>query len=311
MNKKTLSIGIIVCDKDFQYLESLLERIKDKVTGNYSIIIYNNCIENYDKLQNLKTDAVILPNTYKTLNSRQVYARKMITEEAYRQKTDYIWFVDADDDVYAFNINKLKLKSDIILFQVGTIAEDGIFYKFDFSIAFPKNRTIHRLKKTYEYADNIGKPLWCKFVKTSIYKQVYDLIDAENLPPISCSEDTLASMLCMKFAKNCYKLNKMLYFQNRRLSNSNGFSVDFNDIKQCTIGIGEVFKLLDTLFTEEEKVQLNIQKLKSETVKWVLWRIIKIEDIDERFKAFDYLNDCLGDTYKKVFYLDIVDYMTK
>ena len=113
----TFTIGIIVCDKDIKFLKSLISNINENVKGNYYIVVYNNCVEKYNYTMNFNNkNVIILPNTYKHKNARQLYARKMIVEEAYILNTDYVWFIDADDEVLAVDINNIDFYTDIVVF---------------------------------------------------------------------------------------------------------------------------------------------------------------------------------------------------
>lgn len=289
-------IGIIVCDKDYQYIDSLIKNIEDCVIGNYHIIIYNNCIQNYDNLQERKiNNTTILSNTYKCKNSRQVYARKMITEKAYEIKSDYIWFIDADDTVMKVNFNKLEHYTDIIVFPyVGD--------NYDSSdpgwIPFHDDRAL-KVELTLTHSDMIERPLWCKFIKTNVLKQAYDMIDAYNLPPISCSEDTLASLLAMKFSKTFSEHKAITYLHSTARSNSQSPDTHLNDIEQCTIGIREFLELLDKLFTKEEYESLRLDLLKYGTICWVIDRICTIKDKNELNIALSGFNKKLGRKYVK------------
>lgn len=284
------TIGIIVCDKDFKYIDNLLSEIGSKISGKYNIIIYNNCDINYDALSNLKSEAIVLPNTYKHRNARQVYARKMITEKAFELKSDYIWFIDADDLPKEVDFNNLESYSDIILFPYETNT-NSYFHFF-------KNFGTFKVEKNRECFNNIGSPLWCKIIKTEIFKKIYDLIDAGNLPPMSCSEDTLASLLSLKFAKEYSCISSSLYFNNNERGDSNNRDIHLNNIKNSVIGAEQFFELTDSLFTEEEKESLEIKNIRFGTIFWILNRICLIKDDNERDEALKFVNSSIDDKYK-------------
>ena len=288
-------IGIIVCDKDFVYLTDLIKNIKDNAIGNYTVIIYNNCETNYDLLQSAKIDnAIILPNTYKHKNSRQIYARKMITNKAYEIGSEYIWFIDADDHIHKkVDFNNITHYTDIIVFPYLTDVKDEPGW-----IPFHDDRILS-VELTPTHADYIERPLWCKFIKTNIYFKAYELIDAENLPPISCSEDTIASLLAMKFAKTFSEYKEPIYYHSTNRSNSESPETHFNDIEQSTIGIREILIMLDTLFTKEEYDSLRLDLTKFGTISWVIGRICTITDNDELKKTLKAFNKKLGQKYIK------------
>lgn len=284
------TIGIIVCDKDFRYIEKLLENIHQKVIGDYNIIIYNNCDLNYDALENLKTNAIILPNTYKCKNPRQLYARKMITNKAFDLKTDYIWFIDADDEILQVDFNKLDYYTDIIIFPYNT-EEHKDFMNTNLESGIIKS------SPTWNTFLDVGCPLWRKFIKTEIFKKAYDLVDAYNLPPISCSEDTLASLLCLKFAKTYSKHHETLYFNHAMRGDSCNSSVHINNIKNSTIGLNEFFQLTETLFSKKEQKSLKMSEVRKTTLYWIESRICLIEDEKELQEGYILLNSLLDEKY--------------
>lgn len=284
-------IGIITCDKDLKYIKDLLLNIGHKVSGNYHIIIYNNCVENYDMVSNLDINAIILPNTYKHKNARQLYARKMITEKAYELGSDYIWFIDADDTVLDVNFDKLDNYTDIIVFPYDT--ED--------SKAFMDTKLepgILECKPTYDNFLDVGCPLWRKFIKTEILKKSYDMIDAYNLPPVSCSEDTIVSLLSLKFAKTYSKHHETLYFNHRMRGDSNNTVVTFDKVVNFTTGINEIFKITETCFTTEEQESLKLKQIRKNTIWWILSRICLIDDEIEIQKSMDFINSILDEKYQ-------------
>lgn len=293
MIKYAFAIGIIICDKDYKYLNDLISNIESNIDGSYHIIIYNNCDKLYDELQSrIIPNTTILSNTYKHKNARQVYARKEITEVAYSMNTDYIWFIDGDDSVIDVKLDEIPYHTDIIIFPYTTdgnmtgwcpLKEEGIF----------------KVELTPTHSEYIERPLWCKFIKTDIYKKVYDMIDAKNLPPISCSEDTLASVLSMKFAKTMSRYSKTIYYHNVDRSNSDSPETHINDIEQSTIGIKEILILLDTLFTKEEFNSLRLDLLKFGTISWVVDRICTIQNQQELQQALKSFNEKLGQKYIK------------
>lgn len=289
--KYLFTIGIVVCDKDFQYVENLLSEIENKVSGKYNVIIYNNCEINYDALFKFDSRAIVLNNTYKYLNARQLYARKMITEAAWEINSDYIWFIDADDLPLKVDLDKLDTYSDIIVFPYNTERNEGF--------SFLKREGAFKIEKTQKCFSEIGNPLWCKFIKTSILKKAYDLIDAKNLPPISCSEDTLAGLLCLKFAETYSShCSSSLYFNKNERGDSNNHNIHLENIKNCTIGIEQTFEMLDSLFTEDEKKSFKVDKIRFGIIFWILNRICFIEDSDEKEEALKFLNSSLSDKYK-------------
>lgn len=293
MIKYTFAIGIIICDKDYKYLNDLISNIESNINGSYHIIIYNNCDKLYDTLQSrIIPNTTILANTYKHKNARQVYARKEITAVAYSMNTDYIWFIDGDDSVIDVKLDEIPYHTDIIVFPYTTdscmdgwcpLKEEGIF----------------KVELTLTHSEYVERPLWCKFIKTDIYKKVYDMIDAKNLPPISCSEDTLASILSMKFAKTMSRYSKTIYYHNVNRSNSDSPNTHLNDIEQCTIGINEFLTLLDNLFTKEEFDSLRLDLLKFGTISWAVDRICTVQDSQELQQAMAEFNKKLDQKHIK------------
>ena len=108
-----LSIIILFCDKDVQYLKDILSDIKNKIHISHEIILVDNRETNKSDLP--EGDYKLISNGK---NIYQMEGRRIGLDVASGQFT---WFVDVDDniigDIYLEDI-KGKLKSDIIQLYV-------------------------------------------------------------------------------------------------------------------------------------------------------------------------------------------------
>lgn len=155
MNK--LTIGILFCDKDYQYIEKLIESIEKKVQVSYDIILYDNREKTHEEI-NFKNYRVLGSNGK---NEFQLKARAEIIDAA---DSEYIWFIDADDDICYVYDRLNELHSSIIVF--GYFIED---------------KTIYRKKEILESnyhngVEDSGGQIWNKWIKTSILKSISPII---------------------------------------------------------------------------------------------------------------------------------------
>lgn len=226
-----LSIVILFCDKDFQYIPDLISNIKECVKIPYQFVFIDNRENNKDEFQP-EVDWKYFSFGY---NARQVQGRKKGVELA---DGEYIWFVDADDKVLEVTAEMEQLchkNYDMIVFKEShpVVIEGQLLLRDNFY--------------------KIGVQLWDKWVKTDALRKAEELIPTD-LSGIA-SEDTMLVMGSLKFSKTVYFHPKKIYDYQRHRSNCGAFK--FNSLehyKSIIYGYTEVTDCIDKMLTDEEKV---------------------------------------------------------
>lgn len=201
-----LTIGILFTDKDYGYLKELINRIKLCIKNiDYEIIFFDN-------RNNFKNKLTFLKN-YKVLNTGfgnkyQFEARKQIINQA---DGDYIWFVDADDDVVPldFDLNELlELNYDIYGFSFKETLEDDTEKKTILDNELILKNCINK------NSINMMTSLWCRIIKKDIFKKAVNKLNDSY--SISFGEDLLFVFLTLQIAKSFYKSEHIIYNYNHK-----------------------------------------------------------------------------------------------
>lgn len=107
-----LSIIITFCDKDFKYLNDLIESIKQKVKIPYEIILVDNRKENKEIIQNKESYKILV------FENKTNFSRYKAVFSASGKK---IWFIDVDDEIFEIDetfSKYLNYEEKIINFSV-------------------------------------------------------------------------------------------------------------------------------------------------------------------------------------------------
>lgn len=223
-----LSIVAAFCDKDAQYIPELLNTIKERVHVSHEVILIDNRENNKDEIdfQNAKVYS-------KGYNAYQFEARRYSVQFC---KGDYIWFIDADDEVLTVESDLEDiLKEDLIVFEYTNklniitlpyqhyILKD-IFNRNRFNVTTKED--ILKLKPVDCYYDLFTCTFWNKWVKREMMLDIVKDLPENEI--IVASEDVLYSALVIDRSKSvnfCYDLI-YLYMQERSVADPDKMTLD-------------------------------------------------------------------------------------
>lgn len=223
-----LSIGITVCDNDYNLLDQLLMQIKEKVKVPYEIII----IDNRDKFKDDKKSWA--PTFQFGYNAYQFAARAKIIEFA---KGDYIWFVDGDDDIG--EVTDFSFNEDIIVFSYNAYPDGN--YIFD-------EKIITENILTEGIISEIKPVLWNKFIKKDLFSN--EFISKNKNKAIVHTEDTLWLYEALLHTKSIREVSSLIYYHKEGISNRVG-NITLNELKTLVTGFDEAKTIINNIFDEE------------------------------------------------------------
>lgn len=277
-----LSICILFCDKDYQYINRLLKNIKDSCCVEYEVILIDNRVDKSERL-NFKKAKVYPCDKLGQFNGRRLAISKA--------KGDYIWFVDADDNVHkmpTFIRDELNLNYDIVTFNA--IDSFG-----DWTGTWPERKEKERLYNrknllTHDVETYVGQCVWNKFFKRDILLPAVDLPDTY----ITFNEDSLFNMIALKYAKTVKSLNCVLYKYNSEVSQAACRSLDDISKFDNLLSSGKnLFKIRNSIFTEKDKVETDKWISEKHCVQFFISRIyhsipeIQVEEMQSLIKVYD------------------------
>ena len=263
-----LTIAILFCDKDYMYIHNLLNQIQTNVHLFYEIILIDNR-EEFKDIPIETGDLFIYRFGY---NARQVRGRKKAVELA---SGDYIWFVDADDEVLEVSAeleSELSKNYDIITFghEVYCNEESPIYNTNYEEDELCKDILDGRL------LDEIGFPCWNKWIKKTILNQVETHIP-ENTDAIA-SEDTLLVVGALKYGNSLLKKSCLLYRVRCDRSTCGAEHYYNADIFGNLIyGYSDTANLILTMLTDAEKRKLGYEDMMEKDCAFFIERLIACE----------------------------------
>ena len=229
LNKtKSLSIIILFCDKDYQYIPSILSNIHTKVFCAYELIM----VDNREKTKDI--DIPEITEFFKThegmyltqgKNICQLSAKKWAFEFA---KSDYVWFIDGDDDICDVVSDSMlnSCKGDIIAFNY--VYNNESEHKIIFQERFYKNRILRnkRIFRTDEYLEHSCVTCWNKWFSKKLLDKIF-----KNIPDhlkVSCNEDVYICCAALNNAHTIEERNNFIYVNNphRGISNNRIDSIE-------------------------------------------------------------------------------------
>lgn len=274
------TIGILVSDKDLSNLETLVSHVQERVKIPHEIIICNNSSQPIS-LKNLVNVFVVNNGNG---NIYQLRGRKLIIEQA---ESDYIWFVDGDDDVN--EVEDIEFTSDIVTFNY-----DRLYDNIQTHINLLKEEEIIESDDFFEEKNlYLNKTLWNCFIKTSIFKEVIKEIPDEN---VSCGEDWIYIFGCLKYAKTYEKRLNYYYIFNETESSSMlfDFSDNYNAFERILFGVDKSIALLQKI-TDNRVDKLLEKPLIEFFVEYFVKKIIFTTNDDVCLQMFDRLREYFSD----------------
>lgn len=295
-----LTIGVLFCDNDFQYLENLTGLIQERVQLPYELILFDN-------RNDCSTDISFL-NDYKVLNTgdgnqHQVEGRRQIIKEA---SGDYIWFIDADDEPLEIDSSfkdLLDLNYDLYSFNYKKDCNPEICDVYKEEQLFTANEETGNLcyKEAFGLLVNV---LWNKWIKTSVLKEV-----VESIPEgthISASEDLMLVIATLKHSKTELR-SPLFIYKNNSMHGSSGYDDYSNNIEKyerCIFGINEATDLICSLLTETEQTLLDLNEIRIQDCVFFGDKIARTADEETRKQMFEILTntfdkDLIKETWKQ------------
>ena len=278
-----LTIGVLFCDNDLDYLKGLIENIKNKVWIDYELIFCDNR-NNFD-------DDISFLDDYKVVNKEQgnIYqlaGRKKIIEEA---TGSYIWFVDADDDVFpideSFN-DLLENNYDEYVFSYIVKSEEEENWPLCI-----ENKLIENDLLTPECI-NTPCCLWNKWIKTTVLKEVIKYVP--DSIRASASEDLFYTLATLKLSNTQYQSNKYIYtyYCLRSSSAIQDYSNYYDKFERCLFGLNEATELIKSIITDDDLTKLELDLDENDSC-FFLKKIITTKNVDTKEKMLKKLQSVL------------------
>lgn len=296
MSNKKLSIIILFCDKDRQYLPNLLKQIRTNVKIPHEVVLIDNCT---DPIEPDGDDFKYYAFGY---NACQVAGRKKGVEIA---SGDYMWFVDVDDEVLPIAedfVKYMEEDSDVVVFNVQLSKPFFSSVEKDFIIE-------GNLLQTAVYS-TIGATLWNKWIRSRIVRKI------ERIVPRSaraCAlEDILLVIGALFYGKKLRFANRTVY----RYRYERGFA------GRADVESLEAYKIQTKGFLENRNFILKNFLKNNKTVLvdivrntgWFLTRLFRINSQELLEECIDvYLNEVIDnpDNLKEDFGLAYITYSEK
>lgn len=248
-----LSIIILTCDKDRQWLDALKSHIDERVHIQHEVIVMDN------------TTTQDVPNAIHTGgNKRQLWAKKMSMDYI---TGDYVWFVDCDDDVLTVekwpNRNHLD---DVIMFD----------YLADHKYCNPwylgRQRFVgHNRIYNNDIYQCCSIQMWDKWISASLVKKIYSMLPYQE---ITASEDKIASMLINKYAKSVQHCNIPLYVYRTDRASSCRDETTLEHFKIMQTSVIESETLIHKLFTDSgDETAYHISEVELDDAWFAIYRL--------------------------------------
>lgn len=291
-----LTIGILFCDRDLNYLQEFLSLIFYKVKIPYELILLDNRTDTSSDISFL--------DSYNVLNKEQgnIYqlaGRKKIIENAIG---DFIWFVDPDDTLFeideSFN-EILNSNFDFISFSFLIKSKDGEFWNEI------KDKVIEGNLLLPE-ANNTPCCLWNKWIRTSVLKQVIEFIP--DTARVSASEDLIYVLGALKFGSSQLQNSKYIYTFNSENSCSglNDYSEQLEKFKRCIFGLNEANDIIRKFLSESELKQLEID-LEKNDCQFFLKKVLLTDDLNTKTKMFEIIKNQFSENVIKETWNNFLD----
>lgn len=275
-----LTIGILFCDRDLEYLYDLLKTIPYKIKIPYEVILFDN-------RDDFTTDVSFLDG-YKVLNKnggniRQLVGRKKIIEEA---SGDFVWFVDADDELFEIDESFLSLLQsdyDFVSFAFLIKSKDGEFWN-----ELADKVIMGNLLRPE--ANNTPSCLWNKWIKTTVLKKVIEYIPDDAR--VSASEDLVYVLGALKFGKSQIQSSSYVYTFNAENSCSGiiDYSGFLEKFKRCFFGLQEANKIIKSFMTADDLSKLELDLDKNDCM-FFLNKVLLTDDKETKAEMFEMLKE--------------------
>jgi glycosyltransferase involved in cell wall biosynthesis len=244
-----LSVIVLFCDKDFQYIPNLLKQLDKKLACNYELILVDNREKN-------KTEISAINEFYENHNGfcitpgrnlGQVVAKKTAFEQS---SGKYVWFFDGDDEPCDVITQTLleNLKEDLIVFNFGYYREDDDEQIY-IECSDEDKRKFTGFKDA-EYLTNIGVTCWNKFIYRKILEKIFSYVKTDKV--VSVNEDVWLMSAALNKSRVVREIP--LYIYNNRPDrgiSANKKITSITNFKKIIQGYDETMKLFRIEFPED------------------------------------------------------------
>ena len=200
-NNPFLSIVVIFCDKDYQFIESLCKEINKNVKLSHEIILIDNREVYKDKFINLPENAFMHSVGY---NAYQFEGRRLAVQFC---SGKYVWYVDADDEVLIVEDYWKDAISDEDVALFSAMMTD-LSFKLNKSFFIRKallNNSIYLSRDWHELElknvwNFFGCCLWDKWIKRTVLEEVIKFTATEEFRRLGIDyiEINLSAMQCLR-----------------------------------------------------------------------------------------------------------------
>lgn len=232
-----LSICVLFCDKDCHLAEKLSEKIVSCCSGVFDkeILFLDNRENNHDELH-FNEDVKVFSAGY---NTYQLQGRKFLVSKA---TGDYIWFIDADDDIFYVDNDFLSIANQL--------KYDVISFSYMYENLPNKEWKKAEFGPEYHINEKYGAQAWNKWFKRDILNKVETYVP-EGLKVVA-SEDLILVVGASKFAQNSIYVPDILYKFNTEASMSGCKSIHSIDaFKHIMFGREDANKVMLSIVGDE------------------------------------------------------------
>lgn len=276
-----LSIVIVFWDKDYKKAERAYTQIKERVNfKDYEIITIDNREETNEKL-------IFEPTFSFGYNARQLAARKKSLEFV---KGEYIWFVDADDEV--LGLDEFDYTEDCVIFDALYCRKNGyssVLRKFNEKTIFELSK--NNKAKINAIDENNILVLWNKIIKADKLKEVYSILPDDK--KIIYFEDSFVCLCLDEICEEKIIVNKCIYKYNIGYAGDNCIR-NIEHFKNLFTGYLDMKKII-----EEKKPNLLIWFYNNEY--WLLEKLFNTKNKELRDECIKLIEGLVSDDKLKSF----------
>lgn len=273
-----LSIIILCCDKDYQMVSSLLDNIYNVWQEqhdsflDYQVVIVDNRENEADKDVDWHLYKGNLSIYKSGGNIRQFTSRAISTQIA---KGDYIWFVDADDNI--LEIPRIPNKQpDILFYKVPTMYDGyGTCVSAYNNIVMEEHINIDNSNRQ-QMADlllsDAAIVLWNRIISRGLLIDCYKNIDLNELRDISVNEDMLLSIMLMDKCSSIGFIKQVCYKYNMSTSGMGTQQIDNTAFDRIVHNYPKTIHYMYTLYNCHA-LSINISKIIRVSISCMLYSI--------------------------------------
>ncbi|MEN8076854.1 glycosyltransferase [Clostridioides difficile] len=260
------------------YIGKCIDSVINQSYENIEIIIIND--GSLDKSEDIINRYVELDNRINYIEQENLGPSVARNNGIEKSTGDYIMFVDSDDNINKFYVEKLLkkiLNKNYDIACCGYIDESkyGIINLNDF---WNGNDSLDKEEFISCVCNGVGGVLWGKVFKR-------ETIIRNNIrmnPDLFMSEDLIFILEYCQYSNSFGVINENLYYYNRMNDNSISSNIDINYLENYVVLITKITELLSKLELSKETVK-NMQGFK---VQSLVYRVITSES-NKYFKNKD------------------------